>query len=190
MNDPKTIAEQLLHGARSQEPKITDALLEIANSHGCRLAGLEFKLKSLDSLIRKIKTDAKLDGLSFDAAGKLINDVLRYTMIFNVHTFGEQYLNIKRHLSNEGFIFRRVKNTWLDNNTYNGVNTNIEFNGLSFELQFHTQESFDLKNGLLHNLYEERRQIGITQQRQLFLDKQMVSLSQKLEIPNGIKGVE
>ena len=39
------------------------------------------------------------------------------------------------------------------------------FGLLSFEIQMHTQESFNLKNGVLHELYEETRMPGITDEK-------------------------
>ncbi len=56
-------------------------------------------------------------------------------------------------------------------------------------MQYYTQESFELNNGKLHKLYEERRLPETTSTRKAELDKEMFSLSKLLVIPSGIERV-
>jgi hypothetical protein len=64
-------------------------------------------------------------------------------------------------LKRKGYNIVRVRNAWVDpRNPYQGTNVRLVApNGQKFELQFHTQESFNLKNGALHDLYEKQRLI-------------------------------
>ena len=187
---PQSIARNMLSDLSKVEPQITRTLDSIAKSSHGHLEGLDFRLKSEESLIRKIETDALLDGISIQEAAKRINDGLRYTTVFDPRNFGVRYGEMKIKLINAGFEVKKVKNTWLDTGPYKGVNTILEKDGIAFEMQYHTKESFDLKNGKLHELYEERRLSTTSQKRKFELDEEMVRLSKNLTVPNGIEGVK
>lgn len=189
METPQKLAEAILKDISSKEPSVTEEVSSIAKSSQGYLAGLDFRLKTLSSLIRKIETDALLDEISLAEAAKNIKDVLRYTTIFEAETFGQNYSQMKQQLLDNGFEIKKVKNTWLQDGAYKGVNTFVEKNGLVFEMQYHTQEGFDLKNGKLHELYEERRLSTTSPERRAELDQEMHTLSKALKIPNGIEGV-
>lgn len=189
METSQKLAEDILKEVSSKEPHITEEVSNLAKSSQGYLEGLGFRLKSLSSLTRKIETDALLDDISLEEAAGNIKDVLRYTTIFETDTFGKNYLQMKRRLQDNGFAIKKVKNTWLQDGTYKGINTFIEKDGLVFEMQYHTQESFDLKNGKLHELYEERRLSTTSPERRVELDQEMYALSKLLKIPNGIEGV-
>lgn len=53
-----------------------------------------------------------------------------------------------------------------------------------------TQESFDLKNGELHSLYEQRRTMADDDPRAADLDDRMSELSSQLERPDNIDEVK
>lgn len=109
------------------------------------MAGLEFRKKTVESLSRKIIADSLVENISLSKAVSKINDALRYTTIFDSDTFTEEYLKMKQKLIAEGYKIVKVKNTWLVDGPYKGVNTVVEKDGINFEMQYHTQESFDLK---------------------------------------------
>lgn len=67
----------------------------------------------------------------------------------------------------------KIGNTWQDGSVYKGINTVIEKNDVKIEMQYHTRESFKLKNGILHKLYEEYRDINTSEKRKKELQKQM-----------------
>jgi hypothetical protein len=75
-----------------------------------------------------------------------IHDGIRYTFIFDP----EQYVNgvreMTRELEENDFEFGVQKNTW-DNDEYKGVNTRWldHESGLRFEVQFHTEQSWMVK---------------------------------------------
>lgn len=190
METSQSIAQNMLDEIAKTEPQITETLKSIAKASNGHLEGLDFRLKSKDSLIRKIETDALLEDISIQEAAKQIKDVLRYTTILEPDDFGKNYDEMKTKLIKSGFEIKKVKNTWSDSGPYKGVNTILEKDGIAFEMQYHTQESFELKNGKLHELYEERRLPATSQERKLELDKEMVQLSKNLTVPNGIEGVK
>ncbi|MDK8381421.1 minor capsid protein [Granulicatella sp. UMB5615A] len=179
---------QLLSNISKAEPKITSDMQRIAGEN--QLAGLEFRKKTAESLARKITADSQVENISSAEAASKINDALRYTTIFDPDNFTEEYSKMKQKLIAEGYRVVKVKNTWITNGPYKGVNTVIEKDGINFEMQYHTQESFDLKNGPLHELYEKRRLSSTTKAERHKLDAEMVKLSKTLKVPKNIERVE
>lgn len=181
-------SEQLLSKISKTEPKITNDMKRIAGKN--KLAGLEFRKKTAKSLARKIIADSQVENISLSKAASKINDALRYTTIFDPDTFTKEYLKMKQKLIAEGYQVVKVKNTWLIDGPYKGVNTVIEKDNIIFEMQYHTQESFDLKNGPLHELYEKYRDTSTSDQERMKLFKEMLDLSNGLEIPKNIERVK
>ncbi|HHG8199654.1 TPA: minor capsid protein [Streptococcus pneumoniae] len=184
----KFYSEQLLSKISGVEPKITSDMQRIAGEN--KLAGLEFRKKTVESLSRKIIADSLVENISLSKAVSKINDALRYTTIFDSDTFTEEYLKMKQNLIAEGYKIVKVKNTWLVDGPYKGVNTVVEKDGINFEMQYHTQESFDLKNGSLHELYEKYRDTNTSDLERMKLFKEMLDLSNGLEIPKNIERVK
>lgn len=176
------------------EPKITQDIVSIIERSGGKVAGLDCRLKSLSSLKRKIETE-KMAGLSEEQIISSIRDVLRYTAILDEQNFVTQYHQIQTYLEYQGYTTIVVKNTWKQSSSYKGVNTFvstfIEKDDVIFELQYHTVQSFELKNGKLHKLYERFRDPNVSQseKEQIFLEMQRLSatLSTPKDI-NLIKG--
>ena len=184
----KFYSEQLLSKISKVEPKITSDMKRIAGKN--KLAGLEFRKKTVESLSRKIISDSQVENISLAKATSKINDALRYTTIFDPDTFTKEYLEMKQKLIAEGYQVVKVKNTWLIDGPYKGVNTVIEKDNIIFEMQYHTQESFDLKNGPLHELYEKYRDTSTSDRERMKLFKEMLDLSNELEIPKNIERVK
>ena len=181
-------SKQLLDRISKIEPKITSDMQRIAGEN--KLVGLEFRKKTAESLARKITTDSQTENISLSKAANKINDALRYTTIFDSDTFAKEYLKMKQELITEGYKVVKVKNTWLIDGPYKGVNTVVEKDGINFEMQYHTQESFDLKNGSLHELYEKYRDTNTSDRERMKLFKEMLDLSNGLEIPKNIERVK
>ena len=187
-SEAEFLSKRILDKISRVEPKITKDMQRIAGNN--TLAGLEFRKKTADSLTRKIITDSQTENISLAEAASKINDALRYTTILNVDTFAKDYLSMKQRLIKEGFEIVKVKNTWLTDGPYKGVNTVLKKYGINFEMQYHTQESFDLKNGPLHELYEKRRLPSTTKAEKYKLDNEMLELSKSLKVPKNKERVK
>ena len=174
------------------EPKITADLQRITSEVGGELAGLDFRLKTPESYMRKIAADIAQDALEEKSAINKVFDIIRYTNISTPENLAEVFRETVEKLKSEGYTLSRVKNTWGDpNNPYKGVNTIFHSpTGQAFELQFHTQESFDLKQGQLHELYEEARLPSTSEERREELNNLMRELSSSLRIPDSIETVK
>ncbi|MEN2862849.1 phage minor head protein [Mannheimia haemolytica] len=171
------------------EPMITRDVVSIITASGGEPAGLDFRLKSLSSLQRKIDTEI-IAGVSKEQAIASIRDVIRYTAILDEQRFVEQYQKMQKDLEKQGYSTIIVKNTWKSNNAYKGINTFvstfIEKNNIIFELQYHTKQSFELKNGKLHELYEKFRDLNIPLAKKSEILLEMQKLSANLKEPKNI----
>lgn len=176
-------ARHLLEEAVKQEPQVTNDLLTTSKQVGAKLEGLEFRIKSLESLVRKItkEPDAK------------IRDVLRYTVVADSDDMTDMFAAFVENISAKGYNINAVKNYWNNpTNPYNGINANfLTPDKFEFELQFHTPESFEMKNGKLHELYEKARVITDTEsQEYIRLQGEMFELSENMEKPKDIESVK
>ncbi|MEG9531395.1 minor capsid protein [Mannheimia indoligenes] len=187
--DKMNSAELVRKKAVAVEPMITRDVVSIITASGGEPAGLDFRLKSLPSLQRKIDTEI-MAGVSKEQAIASIRDVIRYTAILDEQRFVEQYQKMQKDLEKQGYSTIIVKNTWKSNSAYKGINTFvstfIEKNNIIFELQYHTKQSFELKNGKLHELYEKFRDLNIPLAQKSEILLEMQKLSANLKEPKNI----
>lgn len=140
------------------EPDITKFLKDVSNSENSELFGLDYRIKTKESLIRKIISDSKEKAIPVKETTNQINDILRYTMINDDESFTYKYFKIIEKMKEKGYNIIRVKNTFVDGVTYKGINTLVQTkSGDIFELQFHTPESIKVKEDDLHKIYEKQR---------------------------------
>ena len=188
----KELAKKHIERMKKLEPKITSDLSTIAAETNAQMAGLEYRLKTEDSLVRKIAKDADEKSVSLEEADNKIRDVLRCTMVREEKTFTNGYFATQDALIKNGYRIKRVKNTWKDGAAYKGVNTIIaDSHGNEFELQFHTRKSFEVKEGELHKLYERYRSLDPEEnfQERAELKAKMVRLSDTIPNPNEIDNI-
>lgn len=172
------------------EPQITNDLQEISKKTDTELVGLEYRLKTKESYLRKVNTDSN-NSKDFNVIDDTIlstNDVIRYTYEASADKLVDKYFEVNKSLSDKGYSEVRTKNFWINkHSSYKGINCIFEHpNGQKFEIQFHTPESFELKNGELHRLYEEARLDSTTLVRRSELEKKMFELSSTLTEPTDI----
>ena len=175
--------------AIAAEPKITELVKRNAKQSGMKLVGLEHRIKEKESYLRKIATEYK-PGYHYE-----VKDIVRYTMVDNPKKLTKKTLKSIETFESDGKQVYQVKNTWLnESNPYNGINAYIQDeNGNKFEVLYHTQESFELKNGKLHELYEKQRVMGIDANKTpeyLELQDKMFDLSSTLTVPADIEEVK
>lgn len=181
-------AQGLIVDANLIDNRVT-SMLKALESNSAKLTGLDFRIKSEPSLERKIyeyskPRNAAPKDVSFD-----INDVLRYTYIVDNDSFAEDYFTIMNSLEEQGYRPVKIKNTLKDKQAiYRGVNTVISTgNGENFELQFHTEESFDVKQNQNHSLYELFRLSATPESEKEKLVRQMVENSSAIKTPSGVE---
>lgn len=192
INKDSSALEQGYEEAKIMEPGITADLLETVQGNGGELTGLDFRLKTKESLARKVSADMKVMGLSEKEVMERIYDVVRYTSLFNADSLVEGYRSVVEKLQEKGYNILRVKNTMGNESaSYWGINTVVENpKGYKFELQFHTPQSFQVKQELNHSLYEEQRSSNVSKQRFKELEEQMLSNNRMIKVSTNVSDIK
>lgn len=121
------------------------------------LIGLEHKLKGYDSIVRKLILDHNHAGVSIDDAAARLADSVRYTMIIDPDRYTGKSMDVLKRLQDNGFAVKVATNSW-GSSLYKGLNTSIiSPDGTKFEIQFHTPDSYIIKECDTHVFYEIRR---------------------------------
>lgn len=182
------LADDLMARAAAHEPAVSRLLQEIAGKVGGQMAGFEHRLKKRDSLLRKIHTVLH-DDPELAVSQVVINDALRYTLQVDDVPPGRHAEAIRTALGaleKAGHKVLKVKNYWPRGDNYSGVNSVLEApDGLEWELQFHTAESFRIQHRD-HELYEEMRKddTPIETRRQLY--RKLAAPWDKVPIPRDM----
>jgi hypothetical protein len=180
-----------------KEPPITKDIQRIIEDSGGKMEGLDFRIKTRESFLRKVDADSQTikaagSDITLAQIAAAMSDVIRYTGIADADNLYDFYSKAMGQIENTEYKIIKVKNTWGDiANPYRGVNTVIQSpDGQNFELQFHTPESFKLKQNELHELYEEYRLVTTSATRKRELLKKMFALSAALIEPKDIDKIK
>jgi hypothetical protein len=179
-----SLARTIREKAVAAEPVITKLVEGIAQQSGAKLEGLAFRIKSTDSLARKIDTDAEAGyGGDRKKAAEEISDANRYTLSVNDTDYANTLNSAVTVLEETGWKVR-VKNFWQSGDPYDGVNIKATRDGVKVEVQVHTPKSFKTKEKALHDIYEEYRVSKDDGFRRSAWDK-MVSIAQRVPRPSN-----
>ena len=149
------LAKQLIARASAAEKDVTADMQSLEDA-ASRLAGLDCRLKSEDSLARKIESDAAGKSLGYEEAASGVSDVLRYTLIASSGQYNEQVRTALQKLVATGYRVVKFRNAW-GGKFYQGINVQLVSPAdVPVELQLHTPQSFSIKQAS-HGVYEIRR---------------------------------
>lgn len=187
------LANEIFDRSSKIEPKITKDVISSVSNSGCKMYGLEYRLKQPTSLAGKIASDAKEKNVNYKEAASGIKDSIRYTSISNTKDFVKNYNVIKTDLENKGYTEIKCKNYFESykqgkvmhksvQSTFKDKNENV------FELQFQTPSSQAAKE-LKLPLYEERRKVGISDIRAKELEQGMRYLANRVRDPINIDSI-
>lgn len=196
----KTLTQEILARARKAQPGIRQELEAQAAKYQGKMEGLKYEFKSEESLERKIHDTAakelygdpvyrEEEWAAHDAAAG-INDSLRYTITLPLDSYYASARAIIQNLTGSGLKRVWSKDFWANEGTpddtgYRGINASFKTpDGFQFELQFHTQEGYELKTAT-HGNYEERRDPATPRERVRELIKVNIMLSSALQRPPG-----
>jgi len=157
--------------------KIITPILEGLQTSDIRLINLEFKFKSKESLLRKMRVNGFFNVLD-------IWDALRYTYIVPSHNFSKNVENILETFAENNIIMNKEwsNNYFCPGNSYKGFNGLFTFNGTQqMEVQIHTPESHAAKT-IGHTKYEEIRALQKGDPRSCQLHSEMQDIFK--DIPN------
>lgn len=176
------VATKLRDKIIAVEPKITGMMQDLAGMAGGKLVGLQYRVKSTDSLARKIETDSSKDfnGNQQEAADN-ISDAIRYTMTMPDDEYAAGMERTVKALESSGFKLR-TKNFWQSGDPYDGANIKATKDGVTVEIQLHTPRSLKVKEAELHPIYEKYRVETNETSRQGYWTK-MVDIAKSIPRP-------
>lgn len=187
-------ANLFLERARAEEPRITADISSAVETAGGEMYGLDFRLKEVSSLARKIvdkardKSEKLKREVTLEESAASIADAVRYTAIVDEPPPGgyvRGIANLLDSLESKGYKILELETHWERGDAYNGVHIVAEDkSGTKFELQFHTTASVKAKFAT-HPLYEEMRKADTTEERRRELVYQMIDIADAAEIPQG-----
>ena len=184
------LANEIFNRASKNEPNITKDVISAVGNSGCKMYGLEHRLKQPTSIAGKIASDAKEKNISYKEAANGIKDSIRYTSVSDTNDFVKNYNTIKIELNGKGYDEIRCKNYFESYRQGKVMHKAVQStfkdkNGNVFELQFQTPSSQAAKE-LKLPLYEERRKAGIDEIRARELESGMRYLANRVKDPKHI----
>lgn len=112
-------------------------------------------------------------------------------MTFESEGFTANVKNVMAQLETQGYKTTTLWSNFKSGVAYKGINSAVTTaEGDLFELQFHTPESFEMKQDINHSLYEQARVLEDDDSVKLQLDKQMISNSATVELPPGVQSIK
>ncbi|MEU3909981.1 MULTISPECIES: ATP nucleotide 3'-pyrophosphokinase [unclassified Streptomyces] len=145
--------------AKDAEEAISTDVRAAALVTGAELVGFEYRLKSADSLKRKVATSLReRPGQNVDTVLAGLGDAVRYTLQWPDDAYSDGVTTASALLSAWGNDNTKWSDTWGRSSGYKGLNTGWRAprSGQLFEVQFHTPASKHAQE-VTHLLYEEQR---------------------------------
>ena len=179
-------AKRLREKALAVEPVVTKLMVDLQKISGGEFVQLDHRIKSTNSLARKIDTEAvsEFDG-DRSRAADAVSDAVRYTLKVGDANYTEALTNTVAALESSGFKLR-VKNFWQSGDPYDGVNIKAKKDGVEVEIQLHTPSSFSHKEGDdgTHRIYE-KYQIELNDSTRLTMWNKMIDIAKGVSKPAG-----
>ena len=168
------------------EEHITSRIEDTERASAGELAGKKYCLKEQDRVKEKVAaahevaSNADSDRILAD-----VHDAVRYTLQYSDADYTEGVRSDLGRLKDQGFELIKLKNFW-DDAEYKGINSQWQDRETSqtFEMQFHTVESFDAKQ-LTHKAYERLHSLRTTRRESRELHDYQREVSSNIPIPNG-----
>jgi hypothetical protein len=179
-------ARRIRERALAVEPKVTELMKVIQENAGGEFVQLDQRIKSTDSLARKIDSDAVVE---FDGdrsrAADAVSDAVRYTLKVGDDNYAQSLDSTIKALEASGFTLR-VKNFWQSGDPYDGVNIKAKKDGVEIEIQLHTPSSFAHKEGEggTHPIYK-RYQSELNDSTRQSMWNQMVEIARGVSRPSN-----
>ncbi|WP_372479936.1 ATP nucleotide 3'-pyrophosphokinase [Streptomyces griseocarneus] len=176
-------ADQARRAERSISPRVRAA----ARLSSAELVGFDHRLKSPDSLKRKVATAMKEHpGQNVNEALADIKDSVRYTLQWPDARYTAGVTIASHLLSAWGVENAKWSNTWARAKGYRAINSawRAPGSGHLFEVQFHTPASKNAQE-VTHKLYEEQRLPSTTPERARELQEQQDAIFAAVPVPQG-----
>ena len=181
------LAQSLIAEAQAAEPDVTRDMRALEQK-GVYLTGLAHRIKTEDSLMQKILTDAVADNVDLGQAADGISDVLRYTLVIKEADYSRRVPEAMEKLTSSGYEILKFRNAW-GGKFYQGINVQLMSPaGVKTELQFHTPQSYAIKQAS-HGVYEIRRNPEATPEEVADATAKSIAYNAQVKIPAGAKAI-
>lgn len=173
--------------ARRAERSISPQVRTAALISHAELIGFDQRLKSPDSLKRKVATKMQEHpGQTVDQTLGTVNDAVRFTLQWPADSYSKGVTTAAGLLSSWGNDSARWSNTWSRSAGYKAINSawRAPRSHQLFEVQFHTPESKWAQQET-HKLYEEQRLPGTPPARVRELQEQQNAIFAAVPVPPG-----
>jgi hypothetical protein len=179
IDDIVNTAVELRQEAVDDEPALTSMMEELAKKFGGKLKGLEFRIKTGESLAEKIVRGMVQKGLTLEEAKyQSTYDSNRYTIALDPKTMVDDALQLQSDLAQRGWTEYDHKwtNYYRAGDAYDGYNMVFIHGktGKRFELQLHTPESYEIKNKVWPD-YKLMRSPATPEEKRASLFQRMVA---------------
>lgn len=143
--------------AQGTEVKVS-AIMKSLQEEKVKLVGFDNRFKSTENISRSlIKVINEFPHITIEEAILSICDALRYTLVIDEDEYQEKVLEKIQILKNLGYEMTHLKNAW-GNPLYQGINIGFKNKtDIEFEVQFHTEASYMVKDKINHIFYEITR---------------------------------
>ncbi|KIF03376.1 ATP nucleotide 3'-pyrophosphokinase [Streptomyces sp. RSD-27] len=173
--------------AKDAEESISTDVRAAALVTGAELVGFEYRLKSADSLKRKVATSLREhpeQNVGTVLAG--LSDAVRYTLQWPDDAYSDGVATASTLLSAWGNDTTKWSNTWGRASGYKALNTGWRAprSGQLFEIQFHTPASKHAQE-VTHLLYEEQRLPSTSPARKKELQARQDAEFAAVPVPEG-----
>ena len=181
------LAQSLIAEAQAAEPDVTRDMRALEQK-GVYLTGLAHRIKTEDSLMQKILTDAVADNVDLGQAADGISDVLRYTLVIKEADYSRRVPEAMEKLTSSGYEILKFRNAW-GGKFYQGINVQLMSPaGVKTELQFHTPQSYAIKQAS-HGVYEIRRNPEATPEEVAEATVKSIAYNKQVKMPPGAKEI-
>jgi len=175
----------------TEENIITPAMARIeAEDPERMLVGLEFRCKGQDRIMEKVAAALEEQpNLTSAEALASVKDAIRYTFQYTEQHYTEGVRADIDRLKASGFEIFDLRNSWTSEE-YKGINSRwrIPESGQLFEVQFHTQISFEAKQ-LTHRAYERIRSSSASKAEQDDLVDFQHRANAYVSEPRGVRSI-
>ncbi len=181
----------LTHISRS-EPAITADVVAAAPT-GCRVHGLEYRMKSPAALAAKIaKKSRELPYPSPEEVSTRLADVIRYTIV--APRGGEivpTAVTMLSQLVKNGWAVRELEHSFVEGNPYKGLHAVVRDPGTSqdIEIQFHSEQGITIKEAQ-RSEYELMRDPNQPRSVRAAAFDRMAAAWGTVNTPDGVAAIE
>lgn len=176
--------------AETERDIVSPAMREIeACDPERRLVGFDHRLKGPDRIKDKVAADIEEKGRGTSEALSLVPDTIRFTFQYDSARYSQGVEEDIHRLRDSGFDLVKLKNYW-EGDQYRGVNSQWlhRNSGHRFEVQFHTDSSFEAKQ-LTHGVYERLRCGNISMEEEGELEVMQQTAVSRVPSPSGVSDI-